>query len=1082
MIVATRKNTKKKVGRADRSTEAIIVSHGLSPEPVDSTTNTASASLVPPSVSTVTIQENKCPDCERTFATKIGLGVHRRSQHAATYHEEKLGQLKTSSRWSAIETARMAEVEATIKHEHPDAYNINQLIMEKFPNRPLESIKGKRRNSEYKALVVMQLAKLKRDHPSTTTDTTGDSEITDDSGSEQELTQTDGSEISEETASNQEHSGIDENINDSSFFIGSPRSESEDNSADNTVNYHWAHDYILQLAELDPTPTRTQEHLLDTALAISDELPEEAVSLTEKFLLTSISSKETPQRKKPRRQTKKIQAPVSKRRKRREDYAIQQKLFHKDRSRCYNALYNNCSFGDSLEPDTMFPFWENLLKDSIGIERNMEKLPKPSLKVSHSDLLQVISMEEINACKLPFTSAAGPDGVEVKDWNRISNREKAKLFSIWARTARVPSYITKSRTIFIPKKADSSSPEDARPISIASVALRHYHKILAKRLSTVLEPVFDKCQFGFRPKDGIAEAIAKLDEVFQTTIKKISPMALALIDLRKAFDSVNHYAIYQTMLNIGLEEKFITYIRRLYEEASTILCFKGQSSKPIIPKKGVRQGDPLSPLIFLLVFDNILRTIPNIEGIKTIQGNEKINHLAYADDLVLLSEDKTGLQKIFDHILPILKLTGLEINHDKSMSLIWLKDGKNKRTIFDNRPAITVRNRILPPMQINDNFKYLGVSFTAKGRNPIKVDLRDRLEILRKSALKPQQKLFFLVRYLLPSYYHQLTFAKIYANMLNKLDTLVRSFVRIILHLPKDTPKAMFHTSTLDGGLGIPSLRWTIPVLTFKRTGHSFTNLRTTHQNKILNSTNQVKSMWKNLLYATCDGAGLRGSSEVPISNSWILDGTNLMTGRNYIAAIQVRTNTLFSKARRARGRSGADGRCSRGCAQPETLNHILQNCFATHNARIIRHNKIVDYIKRGATQRNFEVCVEPSFQLPTGNLKPDLLLTKDKIQIIADVQIVNDQFPLTTANNNKIAKYIPLQEHLGQETDIIGITLNWRGAISKDSANDLISKRILAKKDLKILTVKTLEADSLTHSIHQKMTSYRRRAKKGVG
>ncbi|KAG8186047.1 hypothetical protein JTE90_007433 [Oedothorax gibbosus] len=126
-------------------------------------------------------------------------------------------------------------------------------------------------------------------------------------------------------------------------------------------------------------------------------------------------------------------------------------------------------------------------------------------------------------------------------------------------------------------------------------------------------------------------------------------------------------------------------------------------------------------------------------------------------------------------------------------------------------------------------------------------------------------------------------------------------------------------------------------------------------------------------LYSTCDGSGLKEISTIPIASSWVLDGTKLLSGRSYINSIQIRTNTLYS---RSRGRK-IDHQCSQGCTQPETLNHILQNCYASHKPRIARHDKLVEYLKRGAEQHKFLVQSEPSFATKAGILKPNLVLIK---------------------------------------------------------------------------------------------------------
>ncbi|KAG8176140.1 hypothetical protein JTE90_012393 [Oedothorax gibbosus] len=344
---------------------------------------------------------------------------------------------------------------------------------------------------------------------------------------------------------------------------------------------------------------------------------------------------------------------------------------------------------------------------------------------------------------MSYSTSAGPDGITIKTWNRVPARAKSKLYSLWIRIGLVPLSLISSRTIFIAKKADATSPADARPVSIATIILRQYHKILARRLTRLLEDVLDPTQLGFRPFDGIA--------------------------------------------------------RRLYN---------GESSEPVKPNKGVRQGDPLSPLLFLVDFDNILRAVPAYEGAHLPGEEEPTNKIAHADDLVLIANSPLGLQNIFQRIGPVLEATGLRINSSKTITFQWLKDGKRKKMIFDNRTFVKVRGQPLRALEVDEEFQYLGIQFTPKGKLPPKLDLKRKLEILRTASLKPQQKIFFLAKHLLLGFQHMLTFGKLYSGYLKKLDVIIRSFIRAFLKLPEDTPTAAFHASIRDGGLGVPSMRW----------------------------------------------------------------------------------------------------------------------------------------------------------------------------------------------------------------------------------------------------------------------------------
>lgn len=228
------------------------------------------------------------------------------------------------------------------------------------------------------------------------------------------------------------------------------------------------------------------------------------------------------------------------------------------------------------------------------------------------------------------------------------------------------------------------------------------------------------------------------------------------------------------------------------------------------------------------------------------------------------------------------------------------------------------------------------------------VRLQEDLGILLKTACKPQQKLFMLNQYLLPKYYHSFIFSRLTAGALNKIDEVIRKFVRKIIHLPHDLPKAPFHAKVADGGLGVPSYRFTIPLIAKRRLTYRCPNEELLYiDHKHINSVNQIHNYFKKKLYSACAGAGLRGSSLCSPAHAWVSDGSSFLTGRDFVKAIQVRFGCLYNRARCARGRSENSKHCRRGCKTPETLNHILQQCHSTHTARIKRHDNIVKYLNK---------------------------------------------------------------------------------------------------------------------------------------
>lgn len=252
----------------------------------------------------------------------------------------------------------------------------------------------------------------------------------------------------------------------------------------------------------------------------------------------------------------------------------------------------------------------------------------------------------------------------------------------------------------------------------------------------------------------MARGIDTLDAVMTTCVNELKLFAIAILDLEKAFVNVRHAFIVRCFNELNIPGGIVVYLKYVYSNSRTILSFKGNVS----PEQGMWQGDPLSPLLFFIVFNKILEALPRDLGIKFKEII--LNHLAFADDLVLLSNSLQELQEIMNVLTTTLATDGLKINSNKTFSLLWVKDAKRKKLIYNSSDNIMVNNQAIKTLQTNDYFTYLGAEFGTTGLMKINsTKFQDDFQTLRAAPCKPQQKLFMLVHFLLPKYYHTFIFS-----------------------------------------------------------------------------------------------------------------------------------------------------------------------------------------------------------------------------------------------------------------------------------------------------------------------------------
>ena len=304
------------------------------------------------------------------------------------------------------------------------------------------------------------------------------------------------------------------------------------------------------------------------------------------------------------------------------------------------------------------------------------------------------------------------------------------------------------------------------------------------------------------------------------------------------------------------------------------------------------------------------------------------------------------------------------------------------------------------------------------------------LNNITRAPLKPQQRIYILTTNLLPKLYHRLVLSRIHGGTLRRLDKLIRRSVKGWLKLPHDCANAYLYTSVKDGGLGIPSLRVSIPCIKHKimeRLSKSTDPI----VSAIIKSSNTFRKefakchdppikvgrtiivnkqtaavAWADSLHSSADGYRLVEHSRVPFIHGWVTDGTQLLSGAGYIHAIQIRGATVATKSRAARGRPIASVRCD-CCGRTETLGHVLQVSPRTWGPRIKRHDALLEKFLLNMENRGWSVVPSPVIPVRGGSPQiPDGMLFKDGTCWVIDASVVADNADLDDAHMSKCAKY----------------------------------------------------------------------------
>ena len=973
-----------------------------------------------------------CQVCQRSFSTKSGLGVHIRKAHP-DFHDNIHKRVDVKARWCEEEILLLAQKEAELKvHNNPRF--MNQELCKVFPKRTLEAIKKARQKPEYKETVRRYIDQLEA------------SPLV-----PPENVESNYAEVSDSVVPNEI-----------------------------TPTIHPQNDFIEFLLALPTPPRRANNNIeaLTTIIGQANNIGKEStlISLTSYLIgilqICLLDPREINSNVSPSLQ----HSNISKRQKRREEYALTQQNWRKHQNRCIKSILEGPNESVMPPRNIMEPYWKSVM------EQENTKAPRnENLAQELGDLWNPVNIDEIQTCRPPLSTSPGPDGVTGRQLKAISNDVLVRVLNLILWCGKIPAILTESRTIFIPKKSLSTEPGEYRPITIPSVIVRLLHSILAKRLSTMVS--LDPRQRGFTATDGCSDNTTLIDLLLRNSHQTYKSCYLASLDVSKAFDSVSHNAIFGTLTSYGLPTEFIEYLKGFYGASKSRLVGRGWTSEPFTPRRGVKQGDPLSPVLFNIIIDRLIRSLPSEIGCYI--GSAKSNAVAFADDLVLYGSTPEGLQRLIDCTETYLSSCGLILNSSKSLTISIQGQPKNKRTVVEQR-TFKIAGRVAPALKRTEEWVYLGIPFSAEGKSKFKpqIELEGKLSRLTKAPLKPQQRLYALRTVLIPQLYHRLTLGSVLIGCLKKTDRLIRNTVRKWLGLPHDTPIAFFHAQVDQGGLGLPSLRWHAPLLRKERlTNLHLPNLETEaianifiakeidhaskrlrYDGKVLNTRKNIDENWSTLLYKSVDGFGLREASHHKQAHRWIREPSKLLTGRDFINCIKIRINALPSKSRTTRGRSTMDRMCRGGCGVPETTNHIIQQCHRTHAIRVDRHNSVASYIKHQLNNRGYITAEEPRMQTADGLRKPDLVACLGRKVVVVDAQVVTDSYSLDEAHRRKANYYNTPEicEHLStrfraETIDFLSVTLNWRGVWSKQSIDQLLKHDILRKKDSALVSTRVM-------------------------
>ncbi|KAL9689163.1 hypothetical protein QQ045_033596 [Rhodiola kirilowii] len=354
--------------------------------------------------------------------------------------------------------------------------------------------------------------------------------------------------------------------------------------------------------------------------------------------------------------------------------------------------------------------------------RNLALIPKLVTEEMNNMLMAPFSEGEVRRAlsQMHPTKAPGLDGFSAlfyqSNWSVVGEKVVREVLSCLNNACVNPEW-NETLLVLVPKVKKVEKVEDLRPISLCNVIMKLVTKVLANRLKEVLPVIISQTQSAFIPGRLITDNILLAHEISHyikgVSSQKSCYMSLKL-DMSKAYDRIEWYFLERMMIALGFAEGWVGRVMECVKTVTYKVKINDRVSETIRPSRGLRQGDPISPYLFLICAEWLnyalgkYQELGLIRGVRLCRGAPLITHLMFADDCVFFLKAK---HDSVDWVREILsryeKISGQKVNYAKS------------EMVCSKNATEDLRNKFVEKLHlraVDSHSKYLGLPLSFGNR------------------------------------------------------------------------------------------------------------------------------------------------------------------------------------------------------------------------------------------------------------------------------------------------------------------------------------------------------------------------------
>ena len=486
---------------------------------------------------------------------------------------------------------------------------------------------------------------------------------------------------------------------------------------------------------------------------------------------------------------------------------VLQAEYRKNRKKCFRSIVNKDG-----------PIYCRIPKDHL--EAHFNKSPHtssppppewlPSGKATESDdLTSKVSKEEITAQlkRLPSESSPGPDRLSYRFWKNLPRSDSllAEIINICLKNNRIPGPWKESLTVLIYKKGDHKDPSNWRPISLQCTIYKIFTAVLARRLAEfcIEGNIISPFQKGFMPYEGCFEHTFMMTSLLEDSKRNCKDLYTVWFDLENAFGSVLHSVLFDMMSRLEIPNSFISLCKDIYSGSLSRIRTGSGYTDTIPLRMGVKQGCPLSPLLFNLVLQGMLHGLDGVEGGYKMSSTLIVKYLAYADDLCIVASSKDEVSAFISKMEEFMDWAGLSFNVQKCASLSCINSSPHK---YVQSFSPLIKGKPVRALKWSERYRYLGVETGRTGianLDALRQTLVNETSAICSSLLTDWQKIDAINTFVISKATYYLRAALPTLGWVRQIDKEIRSAVKKGLQLPRRTISHVIYTKRCVGGLGL---------------------------------------------------------------------------------------------------------------------------------------------------------------------------------------------------------------------------------------------------------------------------------------